>query len=96
MSDPGHFHRLILVVLLMMILVITSVFPYPTCLSVTFQWHVFKIDIDYRCNTNAIHYRVQTVQCQRWNWVWTFDPWPDPTKTFLTRWPDPVTECLCF
>jgi len=21
---------------------------------------------------------------------------PDPTRTLLTRWPDPVTECLCF
>ena len=32
----------------------------------------------------------------RWNRVWTFDPRPDPTRTLLTRWPVPVTECLCF
>ena len=33
---------------------------------------------------------------QRSNRVWTFDPWSDPTQTLLTRWHDPVTECLCF
>jgi len=30
---------------------------------------------------------VHTTECsaQRWNRVWTFDPWPDP-----------VTECMCY
>ena len=31
---------------------------------------------------------------RRWKRVWIFDPWPDPTWTPVTRWPDPVPECL--
>ena len=49
----------------------------------------------YSC-VSGIPYRHRRLSYQRRNRVWTFDPWPDQTRTLLTRWPDPVTECLCF